>query len=377
LSGGPERARAVYDRNGFLFWLRDGSLVARRFDPATGAFAGDTFVVDQRVGTDPNKTAQDLFGVGGGVIATRLPSSAQRVLRWFERDGTPAEIVAPEDGYYDPDGSPDRSAVAVARSPSLNYFVADIWIFDATATNRSTRLTFDGSSSTPIWSPDGATIYYSSSAGGRYRLLAKRVDGSGEEQLVLDSKSAFWPDSISPREQLLALEGPSDDGQSYRLWLLPLQGERKLVPFAPGLQGSQTHAAFSPDGRLIAYSSDESGLPQVYVQPVDGSTGRWQVSRDGGDLAVWRADGKELYYVGLDRGLRAVPVESLEPFRIGDEAVLFPLRVPPIAITSQHAYYLPSADGRRFLANVAVDEGNNSGIRVTLGWTPSSGAEAR
>jgi hypothetical protein len=101
------------------------------------------------------------------------------------------------------------------------------------------------------------------------------------------------------------------------------------------------------------------------------------VSRDGGDLATWRADGKELYFVGFDRVLRAVPVKSLAPFAVGDEEALFPLRVPPLAITSQHVYYLPSVDGRRFLVNQAVGGADDPGIEVTLGWSPPSAERAR
>jgi hypothetical protein len=118
-------------------------------------------------------------------------------------------------------------------------------------------------------------------------------------------------------------------------------------------------------------------MSQIYVQAIDGSPGRWQVSRDGGDLATWRADGKELYFVGFDRVLRAVPVRSLAPLAVGDEEALFPLRIPPLAITSQHVYYLPSADGRRFLVNQAADDSLDAGIQVILGWSPPAAAESR
>jgi len=365
----PLAARPIFDPRGFLFWRRDESLVARRFDAASGSFAGEGFVVAQRVGGDPDKTAQDLFAVAGGVVAVRPPGTSRRELRWFDRSGAPAELIGPDGHYYDPAFSPDRRRVAVARSSTGNYFEADIWIFDSAGSDRPTRLTFDGNATTPVWSPDGATVYYTSDAGGRNLILAKRADGSGQEEILVEAPVAAWVDDASRREPLLVLEGTTEGG-AYKLWLVSLGGDRGLRPFQHASPGSQTHAAFSPDGRLVAYTSDESGVSQVYVQAVDGSPGRWQVSRDGGDLATWRADSKELYFVGFDRVLRAVPVRSLVPFAVGNEEELFAVRLPPLAITSQHAYYLPSADGRRFLVNQAAGEAVDAGIQVTLGWQP-------
>ncbi len=365
----PQMARAVFDPRGFLLWSRDGSLVARRFEPSTGTLAGENLLVAQQVGTDPNKTGQDLFAAAAGVIAVRPPGSARRELRWFDRAGTQGELVGSDDYYYDPAFSPDRRWVAVARSTTGNYFDADIWIFDSAGADRPTRLTFDGNASTPIWSADGTTLYFSSEAAGKNRILAKRVDGSGPEERLLETPVSAWVDDASRRKPLLVLEGTTEGG-AYKLWLVALAGDHKLQPFQQTSPGSQTHAAFSPDGRLLAYSSDESGVSQIYVQAVDGSPGRWQVSRDGGDLATWRADGRELYFVGFDRVLRAVPVRSLAPFAVDNEIVLFPLRVPPLAITSQHAFYLPSADGRRFLVNQAIGSAADPGIQVILGWSP-------
>ncbi|MGH7860379.1 MAG: hypothetical protein ACREQY_23875, partial [Candidatus Binatia bacterium] len=289
--------------------------------------------------------------------------------RWFDRSGAPAALVAPEGYYYDPAFSPDRRRVAVARSATGSYFEADIWIFDAGGSERPTRLTFDGHASSPAWSSDGETVYYTSEQAGKNPLFAKRADGSGEAKLLVETPVNAWIDDASRREPLLALEGTAEGG-AYKLWLVSLAGDRTLRPFQHASPGSQTHAAFSPDGRLVAYSSDESGVSQIFVQATDGSPGRWQVSRDGGDLATWRADGKELYFVGPDRVLRAAPVRSSAPFAVGNEEELFAVRLPPLAITSQHAYYLPSPDGRRFLVNLASGGAVDAGIQVTLGWQP-------
>jgi len=369
----PAAARAVYDPRGFLLWNRDGAVVARRFDPRSATLAAETVLVAEHVGTDPEKTAQDLFAAGGDVVAARPAMSVQRELRWVDRRGNLGQVVASLGNFYDPWLSPDGARVAVSKSILPNYYSSDVWIFDTSARDRGRRFSFAGGSSTPIWSLDGTTIYFARELRGEHLVVAKRADGSGGEKVAYRGRSARWLDAISPREPLLVLEGA--EGAGYKLWLLPLAGgplagEREARPFQQSLQGSQAHATFSPDGRLLAYTSDESGLPQIYVQPVDGAPERWQVTTDGGDLATWRADGKELFYVGLDRVLRAVPVRGLSPFTAGDIQPLFAVSIPQLAITSQHSYYLPSGDGQRFLVNGTSQAESDPGIMVTLGWSP-------
>src|SRR5262249_3949234 len=157
---------------------------------------------------------------------------------------------------------PDGARVAVASSPGPSYFQSDVWIYGSSTRERKTRLTFSGAN-TPAWSSDGATLYFSSDAGGERRIVAKRADGSGGEELVYaPPNGALYVDDVSRREPLLAFEGPTKDG-IYKLWLLPLQGERVARPFQQTAVGSQAHARFSPDGRLIAYTSDESGMGQI------------------------------------------------------------------------------------------------------------------
>jgi Tol biopolymer transport system component len=369
----PGAARAVYDPRGFLLWNRDGSVVARRFDARTATLSAETLLVAEHVGTDPEKTAQDLFAAAGEVVAVRASAPYQNELRWFDRRGDPGQIVSSIGNFYDPWLSADGTRVVVAKSALPNYFSSDVWIFDTSSRDRATRFSFTGGH-TPIWSPDGTTIYFAAEPRGEHVIVARRADGSGGEKVLYRGPTAMWLDGCS-REAFLVVEGTSKAG-TYKLWLLPLEGGHEARPFQQALPGSQGHAAFSPDGRLLAYTSDESGLPQIYVQPVDGSPGRWQVTTDGGDLATWRADGKEIFYVGFDRVLRAVPVRSLSPFTVGDAQQLFSVSIPQLAITSQHSYYLPSADGQRFLINGTSRDASDPGMLVTVGWSPA-GAGAK
>ena len=124
------------------------------------------------------------------------------------------------------------------------------------------------------------------------------------------------------------------------------------------------------DGRFLAYVSDETGTPQVYVQTVPASGSKWQVSTGGGDQPTWRADGRELYFVTLERQIAAVPVRSLAPFSLGEPQALFTPDIPTLSPTGNRTYYAPTLDGERFLVNSQVGEGSEPGIRATLDWAP-------
>jgi hypothetical protein len=144
----------------------------------------------------------------------------------------------------------------------------------------------------------------------------------------------------------------------------------KVEPYL-ATPANEGHAAFSPDGRYMAYVSDESGSAEVYVQTVPTSGSKWQVSTSGGDQPFWRADGKSFYYLTLERKLIAVPVRSLEPFSLGEPEPLFTLPTPAIAPTGNRIHYAVTRDGQRILVNALLGGDSEPGIRVTLNWTPA------
>ena len=363
-----DNSRAIFDRRGYLLWVRNGTLVAQPFDSARGELTGQAFVLAEQIGLDGQKVGLNWFGAAEGVVAYRTGVSTTTQLRWMDRRGSPlGEVTTPGD-FGEPALTADGERVVVTKGSDETGTSQVIWIFDTAGQDRGLRLSFEGHVSTPVWSADQQSVYYTTERDGERRIVAKRADGSGAEEVVLQGGGSYWVGSPSPREPLLVIEG-SDAQSGYRLWLLPLDGEGRPRPFQHQSGGSQAHAAFSPDGRLLAYSSDESGLPEVYVQPVEGSGVRWQVSTHGGDLALWRADGKELYYVGLDRMLRAVPVESLAPFTFGEAQELFPLRIPQLAVTGNRSVYAPTTDGQRFLTLDFMREESDPGIHVILGWS--------
>jgi len=208
----------------------------------------------------------------------------------------------------------------------------------------STRITFNGGNF-PQWSPDGRYLYYVGAGG----IQRKAADGSGEEELV-------WK-GVSGR-----VKGVSPDGKHLLFGLndilvLPLEGEKKPAPYVQ-TKFIELGGAFSPDGRWVAYTSDESGRREVYIQGFPERRGKWQVSADGGELPRWRADGKELYWTGLDfRTVMAAPVElQAAEVKAGRGEALF--RGAGFNVE-------PSRDGRRFLMLVP-EGGDTAGLPMVV-----------
>jgi Tol biopolymer transport system component len=365
-------SRTAYDPRGYLLWVRQGTLVGQRLDPGTGELAGEPFPIAERVGGDAQRYGKTWFSAASGVVATRTGSSLTTQLRWYDRAGARLADVTSPGSFAEHRLSPDgRQVVVQVRDADSSR--GDTWIYDVDGKDRSRRLTFSGSASTdtPAWSGDGRWVVYSSRGEGGSAVARTLADGSGKEERLYVHPESSYVDDVSPREPLAVLEAyDQDSGED--LLLLPLEGERKARPFlhTPAAEG---HATFSPDGRLIGYSSDETGLPQVYVIEVAASGNRWQLTTEGGDQVSWRADGKELYYVGLDRVLRAVPVRSMAPFAVGEPVPLFKLEIPALAISGFRNYYCPSLDGRRFLVNALVARESEPGLRMVLGWNPPAG----
>jgi hypothetical protein len=169
-----------------------------------------------------------------------------------------------------------------------------------------------------------------------------------------------WDWSPDGRHLLYSVVGPGSG-----LWLLPLAGERKPIKFLSA-PGEQLHGNFSPDGRLVAYSSNESGQFEVKVQTAPLSDRQWVVSTAGGQMPRWRADGRELYYLSLDWKLMAVPVAPGPTF--GAPRSLFQTYAPRSA-NLYRTHYVPSGDGQRFLINTLPGDQPSASITVVLNWT--------
>ncbi len=364
----PDVSRAAFDERGYLLWVRDGVLVAQRFDPATGALSGEILPLAEGINVDDQMGADTWFGTSAsGTIAFRAGALARRELVWLDRSGQLLESVTTPGRFAEPMISPNgRQIATTVEAPSQ---VNDVWIYEATGLDRSRRLTFDPSGAdTPIWSPDGRWVAYSSARANGWVILRKAADGSGEEELLFEAGGGSWVDSWSPAGESLLFERFAAD-RGADLWILPLDGQRKAVPYLE-TPHNEAHATFSPDGRLVAYVSDEDGIGKIYVRTVTASGNRWQISKGGGDWPAWSADGSELFFAGSDRMLYAVPISSTSPFSFGAPVPLFRLRTPEPRITSARTYFAAAPDGRRFLVNQTVGDERDTRIEVVTSWTP-------
>ena len=355
---------------GHLLFHREGTLMAQPFDPARLQISGEPFPVAEQLSFSGINSLASFSVSSNGVLAyvTGPGGSAGTELLWFDRTGKRLASAAPPGMYYGVDLSPDGRRAAVGRTDTQARNL-DIWVFEF-ARGVSTRFTFDpASESHAVWSPDGNRIAFASSRGAN-GLYQKVASGEGNEELVLATKVPTTLNAWSPDGRFLIYTAAGKAATD--LWMLPLTGDRaQRAPPAPYIESSfgKAGAQFSPDGARVAYSSGESGRPEVFVQPFPAATsgGRWQISTDGGRLPRWRRDGKELFYTDLQQRLMSVEVRSSPGFEARPPKLLFQTRMMTTA-GGYHTYAV-TADGQRFLINtLAGGEIASTPLTVWLNW---------
>ena len=362
---------ALYASSGHVLFLDGDTLMGQAFDAERLELRGQAFVVEGGVGR--SSTGAGSYSLSGtGTLAHAGTLSTPGRLTWFDRRGTPSESVGSLGDYTDFRLSPDQTRLAASMSDPKTGF-PDLWITDL-ARRSSAPFTFGPSlNAGPVWAPDGARIIFRSTrAGGMTEFYTKSAGGGGTEEPVLQQTAArasgvmsvimlLWDWSPDGRHLLFSTTTSSD----YDLWLLPLAGDPKPVSFLSA-PGDQLHGTFSPDGRLVAYSSSESGPFEVHVQTFPLTDRQWTVSTTGGYEPRWRADGRELYYLSLDQKMMAVEVGPGPSF--GAPTELFPVRVAG-GVSSQRTHYGSSRDGKRFLINTPTGDAAIVPITVVLNWT--------
>jgi len=308
-----------------------------------------------------------LFSVSHtGVLVYRSGSNDASQLTWFDRQGKPLGTVGPVANYFWPSLPPDESRVAFnAAAPQSGN--ADVWWMDL-ARGNPTRLTFDPSPDySPVWSPDGSQILFTSERDGRPNLYQTGASGGGADERVLQSDfrkvASDW--SADGRYILYQELNPKS---GYDLWALPLTGEKRPFPFLQ-TPFDERQGRFSPDGRWIAYTSDETGTWQVYVRGFPGTGGKWQITPDRGSQPQWRGDGRELFYLS-DRKLMSVEVNGSGPtFHAGASRELFVMHIQTVGLPGTRSVYAATRDGQRFLINSLVGDPTLSSTTVVLNWT--------
>jgi Tol biopolymer transport system component len=255
---------------------------------------------------------------------------------------------------------------------------ADIWLLElrSSLVSRFT-LTRDRFEVTPIWSPDGSSVVFMSRGKGAADLYQKAVAGAGTEEPLLVSDQDKSPTDWSADGKFVLFQNTNPQTSTDRfadIWAMPMGGDRKPFPVVQTAYREQ-NGQFSPDGKWIAYESNESGQFEVYVQPFPGPGDKWRVSTTGGAQVRWRRDGKEIFYIGLDTRLMAVPIQldsDRQAVDAGTPVPLFTTRVGPAVQGPINTQYIVSPDGQRFLMNTVAGKAATPPITVILNWKPGS-----
>ena len=351
---------AVYATSGHLLFTRQGALVAQPFDAARLALTGEPIAIAKDVPTSgPLSLAPVSASATGGFIYRTGTSVGDRQFVWFDRSGREVERIGePVANLLSPALSPDRRRVAVHR----NFNSAqNVWILDLRGGILS-RFTSTRGEYHPVWSPDGRRIALNADG----NLYVRAESGTGSEELLFDSREATNPTDWS-RDGRYLLYFTSEPRPDTDIWALPLDGTRMPIPVVR-TSFNERDGEFSPDGKWIAYTSDESGRSEIYVQTFPDGARRRQVSRDGGAMARWRADGRELFYVALDGRLMAVPMDLGRGEAAAQGPVaLFATRIGGAFQANSRQQYMVSLDGERFLMNTLAEE-TPAPITVVLNW---------
>jgi Tol biopolymer transport system component/predicted Ser/Thr protein kinase len=366
----PATTSAVYARSGHVLFVEGDALLAQAFDVDRLDVSGQPFLVAERVGR--SSAFQAAISVSGtNILAFSKTLSLQGLLTWFDRSGTLMGSADVEGDHPDFRVSPDERLLAASLlDPKTSR--TDVWISDLERGSR-TKLTRGGQiSAAPLWSPDSAKVVFRTNRSGATELYRRSAGGSGDDEPVLAHAAAVAAQIQSTN---LVNTDWSPDGRSivfsvpsgvsgHDLWLLPLtEGKPVKLLASPS---NEMHGNFSPEGDLIAYTSNESGRHEVFVQTFPRLDRRWHVSSNGGYEPRWRADGREIYYLSEDRKLMAVAVRPGPSFDVPKP--LFQTRVSA-GVTSNRTHYVPSRDGQRFLINTQNTDVAPTPITVVLNWT--------
>ena len=359
--------------SGYLLYHAGTSLVAQPFDPSSGRLSGAPQPLVNKVRADSGvwrilfTTSQN----GRMVYQTGSSEASGSQLVWKDRSGKEIGVVGPHAAYMDPAISPDGKRVAVSYGDPNR----EIWVFD-TERGTQTRLTFfqtsgsAGAKLQPSWSPDGRFIAYQYTRTTNNQLgvaYSKPANGSGQEKLLvkLDFGSTVYP-SWSPDGKYVvytAIRGPTGS----TIEALPVAGGQAFVVVpAASLQSNILNFRISPNGKWIAYVSNESGQPEIYIAPFPKGDGKWQVSTQGANTVAWRNDGKELYYstlAGTDY-MACVVKENGNDLVISTPQKMFNANPSPVGLDFDAA-----PDGKRFLVNVADNDQTPTTLHLVTNWT--------
>ena len=369
LDGGPtttlfESESAAIVAGGYFVFARDlpSRLNAQAFDPVTFLPTGRPVpVVDDDNISYWWQTGEPLMSGSATTLVYSTGKHKMYRLRWHSRTGQPLGTVGDADVYYDPTISPDGGSLVVEkRDPDRQ--TTDLWTVDLARGTFSRLTSAPGFENVPMWSPDGRRIAYSSDQGASPGIWVKNASGTGEEEPVV-KRRAFPTDWSRDGRYLLFM---ADSGATRQdVWVYDTE-RRSSAPIMP-TPFNETAARFSPDGKWIAYVSDETRSAEVYVRSFPDGATKIHVSSGGGGQPQWRRDGKELFYLAPDTTLMAVDVQARDAgLVIGAPRPLFVTNTDPADVIRN--VYTPSVDGQRFLLMSPLVPRGTSPLVGVLNW---------
>ena len=360
----PSTVSATYAAPGVLLFRRDAALAGQRFDDRTLQLTGTPTILADNVDYAP--TGYQMFAsASAGVLIYQEPDPGWH-LTWFDRTGRRLGAALPAAGQYNSvclsrDGARLVYDRVDADSTPANI---DLWSFDVER-GASTRLTFDPATDfNPVCAPTGDEIVFASLRGGSPNLFRQVVTAPGREAVLLQTPRAKIPTDWS-RDGRFIVFSAFDPATGWDVWMLPLAGGQPF-PFA-ATPDEERNAKMSPDGRYVAYTFVQGGKSEVYVQPYPATGAKWQISRDGGQYAVWSADGRTLFYVSADKRIMAVDVISgAAAFAVGQPRIAVDARIQTFERIGQGSPFAVTPDGSRFIVSTAADTAVP--VTVVLNW---------
>ena len=344
-----------------LLYVREKTLVAQRFDLATGSLAGEPIPIAEGLGTDSVGLAA-FTASRAGVLAYRTGSIEGGRLVWVDRKGSVVEQIGEPGDYGDTAISPDGRWLAYTLD--LPNSGRDLWVRDLRR-GVSSRLTFTtGRERNPLFTSDSRRVIYARpDETSGYKLVSRSVDGTGEETLLLASDVPVAPGSITASGDLLAYSRVVDGQQD--LWVVDPRRPAEPRAISDAKVFYEDRSTLSPDGRWIAYESNESGVAEIYVRSTSGA-GRWQISTRGGQEPLFGPDGRELLYLTLSNELMRVPVAAGSTFEAGIPEPLFRASLSAAIVRRR---YLVAPAGDRLLTVAPMSGQKQPPTTIVLNWT--------
>jgi serine/threonine protein kinase len=361
-------SQAVYAEpspgRGHLLFIKDGALMAQPFDARSMEVHGSAHIV----AGDVPVYAAEFFGTGRGhfavsrdglVVFSVQAAALVSKLTWFNRSGAEVGTIGEPALYFGPRIAPDGRRVAVARLDPRTR-LGDIHVLGGEGGD--VRLTFaPGNEFMPVWTPDGKYVIYGGQEGGRARLLRKRADGTGSDEVLHESDYSMLPDDVSADGKYVVFRESHPVTQND-LWVLPLDGSGKARPIL-NTPADEPRARFSPDGKIVTFMADSSrGLSQAFALSFPDLESRWQVSEGSGNVPQWRHDSKEIVYQSSTQVISQAVLGTM-PLRLGERVVLFR---PPL--TPRGSFFHATGDLQRFLFSVEPPPAEAPQYHVLTSW---------